>query len=322
MDKQPKLLVILGPTSTGKTDLGIGLAKKFNGEIISADSRQVYKYLDIGTGKKPSIKGQVLRGQGYWTIDGIKIWMYDVVEPDIRFNLYQFIIKAEKIIHTVSKRGKLPILVGGTGLYIRSLLEGISDFGVVENSELRQKLEELETGEIIKRIKAINPIVLKTLNSSEINNKRRLIRLYEKIVSGKSFNEIFPGIEKDFDVLKIGLTVSREALSTRIRERVVARIKQGMAEEAVDLLAQEILTYERMEELGLEYRYLGKLINGEIKSTEDFIEILSTKIRQFAKRQMTWFKKEKDATWFDAINEKMPEKVESAVANWYNINNE
>lgn len=320
-----KLLVILGSTSTGKTDLGIILAQKFNGEIISADSRQVYKYLDIGTGKLPgsvsSIKGQVSRGKEYWVVNGIKIWMYDVTEPKTRFNLYEYILRAEKVIRNITDRNKLPILVGGSGLYIRSLLKGVSDFGVSEDIKLRLNYEKLDTNEIRKRINQLNPEVLKKLNNSELNNKRRLIRIVEKLIN-QGIGKSFQGIEKDFDVLKIGLKADKKILYKRIVERVVNRMEQGMVEESKDLLKRGILSEKRMEELGLEYRYIAKYLKGEIKTVDELVEILSLKIRQFAKRQETWFKKEKNTEWFDIEDKETTEKVEYRVLNWYNTMNE
>lgn len=316
-----KLLCILGPTSTGKTDLAIILAKKFNGEIISADSRQVYKYLDIGTGKMPSngigIKGQVSREDGYWIIDGVKIWMYDVINPDKRYNLYQYILKAEKVIKKITDFGKLPIVVGGTGLYVRSLTNGLSDFGSEENKKLRLTLEELDINEIKNKISKINPDILKQLNFSEINNKRRLIRLLEKLTTGSS-KKSFPGLEKEFNILKIGLKAERKVLREKIRQRVLSRIDQGMVEESKKLLAKGILTYERMEELGLEYKYIARFLKREIKTLEEFIDILSLKIGQFAKRQMTWFKKEKQVLWFDVSSDNFASEVEKKVLDWYN----
>ena len=315
-----KLLVILGPTSTGKTDLGIELAKKLNGEIISADSRQVYEYLDTGTGKLPGKFKTFKKGQGLWEIDGVKIRMYDVAEPKTRFNLYQYISKAGQIIRKISSQEKLPILVGGTGLYIRSLLEGISDFEAAEDQSLRVELGQLDLDLLRQKIHQLNPGALDKLNNSELNNKRRLIRLLEKLTNpgtGKSF----PGIEADFDVLKIGLNADRQILNERIGARVISRIGQGMVEEAEQLLNRGVLTYQRMDELGLEYRYLARLLKGEI-NRDEFTAILTVKICQFAKRQMTWFKKEKNTQWFDTGDERFSEKVVYRVANWYNNTDE
>jgi len=199
-----KLLVILGSTSTGKTDIALHLAKNLNGELVSADSRQVYKYLDIGTGKLPSSDVEVNKGEGFWEMDKVKVHLYDVEDPLSRFNLYQYILQAEQIIKKISDSGKLPILVGGTGLYIRGLLEGISDFGINEDADLRAELEELQIEEIKKRIDNLDSQILKKLNNSELNNKRRLIRLLEKLISPKDGMKSFPGIGQEFDVLKIG----------------------------------------------------------------------------------------------------------------------
>jgi tRNA dimethylallyltransferase len=312
-----KLLVVLGQTSTGKTDVSLDLARKFNGEIVSADSRQVYKYLDIGTGKLPGRFKQVERGDGFWKIDGMKIWLYDVVDPVKRFNLYEYILKVEKIINNIAENGKLPILTGGTGLYIRSLLEGVSEFGVQVNEELRAEFETLDIEEIRNRINKIKPDVLNALNNSELNNKRRLIRLLEKLTTPKNLNP-FPGIEKNFDVLKLGLRADRQVLNNRIKNRVLSRINQGMIEEAETLLKKNILNLQRMDELGLEYRYLGKLMTGEIKTRDEFIETLSIKISQFAKRQMTWFKKEKNVVWVDTEDQDFLKQVDSSLVSWYN----
>lgn len=317
-----KLLVILGSTSTGKTDVAIDLSQKLNSELISADSRQLYKYLDIGTGKLPSneswVMNQVSRGDGYWSINGINVWMYDVVNPETRFNLYEFILKAQEIINQIVKRGKLPILVGGTGLYIRGLLEGISDFGTDENNDLRSELETMDIEEVRKRIEKVDPQILEKFNNSELNNKRRLIRLLEKLVNPEKSSKSFPGIEKEFDVLKIGLKVDKSILKSRIKQRVISRIDQGMIEESKNLLEKNILSLKRMDELGLEYRYLAKLMTGEIKTVDELVDILSLKISQFAKRQETWFKKEKNVDWFDISNKEYLEKIESRVLSWYN----
>ncbi len=314
-----KLLVILGPTSTGKTDLGIEMAKKFSGEIISADSRQVYKYLDIGTGKEASIKYQVLRSKGFWIINGIKIWMYDILLPAEKFNLYEYVLKSQEIINNIVKNGKLPILAGGTGLYIRSLIEGISDFGTGENKNLRSEFKNLDIGEVRKRINKLSPEILKKLNNSELNNKRRLIRIIEKMTNPNT-GKYYPGIQKDFDILKIGLKTGRKILRERIKIRVLSRIDQGMIKESEKLLNEGIITHKRMEELGLEYKYIGKYLRGEINTQDELIDILTLKIGQFAKRQETWFKKDSDVNWFDVTAANFGKKVEKKVSDWYNTN--
>ena len=311
-----KLLVILGTTSTGKTDLALSLAKKFNGELISADSRQLYKFLDIGTGKLPASYESLEKGDGYWQIDNIRIWMYDVLSPDKRYNLYDYINEASQRIREVSKRGKLPIIIGGTGLYLRSLLEGVSNYGITADSGLRAELEDLDIQDIKKRI---SPSVLSHLNNSEINNKRRLIRLVElSLAETQKSGESFTGLAGEYDFLKVGLETDRTILRERISRRLISRINQGMIEESRDLLDKNILSYERMEELGLEYRYLAKFIKGEIKSVEKFLNLLTVKISQYAKRQETWFKKDTDVNWFDISDNDFTQKVEKRVLDWYN----
>ncbi len=309
-----KLLVILGTTSTGKTDLALDLAKKLNGEIVSADSRQVYKYLDIGTGKLPGNYQILEKDDNYWKIDGIKIWMYDVSLPDRRFNLYEYIKISRSVIEDITRRGKLPILVGGTGLYIRSLLEGITNYGISEDLDLREELEDLDLAELKKRI---SPEVLKNLNNSDINNKRRLIRLVE-LTSQTISEESFEGLAAKYEILKIGLVLDREELKEKISKRLISRINQGMIEESRELLDKGILNYQRMEELGLEYRYLAKFIKGEIKQIEDFLNQLTIKISQYAKRQETWFKKEKNVVWFDLTTNDWKNALVNHIEAWYN----
>src|SRR3990167_9640413 len=151
-----KLLVILGPTATGKTDLALKLAKEFSGELISADSRQVYKGLNIGTGKIPSgiskYQITIYKKEKYWKINGIKVWMYDLVDARRQYNVYHFVKDAEKLIEDVYKKGKLPILVGGTGLYIKALIDGLNNLNVPINKSLRRELEKLSLFQLQKRL--------------------------------------------------------------------------------------------------------------------------------------------------------------------------
>lgn len=312
-----KMLVILGPTSTGKTDTGIFFAQKLGGEIISADSRQVYKFLDIGTGKLPGSFTSLKKGEGFWEIDGVKIWMYDLVSPNERFNLFEYLKKASEVAADLSSRNQLPVVAGGTGLYIRSLIEGLEEFGPQENIKLREEAELLTVDEIRQKIESKRPEALSGLNNSELNNKRRLIRLLEKI-SGNGKEGSFKGLSEQFDVLKIGLTAPKNILDQRIAERVKKRLAGGMLEEARELISAKVLDFKRMEALGLEYRCQARYLKGEIKTPEELEEILSIKIRQFAKRQMTWFKKEKNVEWFDISKPEFLAELESRVYNWYN----
>ena len=176
----------------------------------------------------------------------------------------------------------------------------------------------MRVDEISNRISLINPEILRNLNNSEAKNAIRLIRIYEKLMKPSQTQSTFFGIQPHFNILKIGLKTDRKILREKIRQRILSRIDQGMIEESKNLILRGILTYERMDELGLEYKYLAKYLKGEIKSLPEFIEILSLKIGQFAKRQETWLKKEKDVVWFDISDKGFKEKMEKRVMDWYN----
>jgi tRNA dimethylallyltransferase len=319
MLSKKKLIVIMGPTATGKTDLGITIAKKFNGEIISCDSRQLYKGLDIGTGKLPSMNSSVSfqKFEGYWVIDGIKVWMLDVVEAKDRYDISLFITQANSAIENILDQQKMPILVGGTGHYIRGLLEGIPNLIIPIDNKLREKLEKLSLYELQKRLKNISSERWEKLNDSDKFNKRRLIRAIELITLYPYIEDISNSVRHmpSFDSLKIGITASREVLYKNIDLRVLSRL-EGMIEEA-SKLNKEGLSFERMRELGLEYGMLADLLESKI-SRDDFIKTLQIKIHQYAKRQMTWFKKEKDVSWFDITDVGFEEKVEKKIVDWYN----
>lgn len=312
-----KLLIILGPTATGKTDMAIYLAKKFNGELISCDSRQVYKGLDIGTGKLPGGEVEFSKHDGYWIIDGVKIWGYDIVSPTYQYTAGDFIKFAEEKINQILKSGKLPILVGGTGFYIKALLEGLSYFNLEVDNKLRNKLNELTLNTLQQKLNELNSEYFTGLNYSDKNNKRRLIR-YIEIFKNKKPDESKKDkrLLDDFEVLEIGLTTEREKLYKRIDERVDKRIDNGMIEEA-ESLYKNGLSLEKMFQLGLEYRALAEYIDGKTTKSE-MIKMLKYKIHQYAKRQLTWFKKDKDIFWFDVAKSDFLESVEKKSLDWYN----
>lgn len=312
-----KLLIVLGPTATGKTDLALSLAKKYNGELVSCDSRQVYEGLDIGTGKLPGKEVKVAKGEGFWEMDGIKVWMYDVVDPKTQYTVYDFEKLARQIIDEILKSGKLPIIVGGTGLYLRAILEGLPNLRIPMNQELRGELEKLSLDELQKKLKSLSPTAFEKLTDSDKKNPRRILRSIELITM---YGFMRPqsntdSLEKVFDVLKIGLTAPRPVLNSRIDQRVLSRIDQGMVEEAEELYKNG-LSLERMKQLGLEYGGLAKLLNGE-NDQKKFIKELQTKIHQYAKRQMTWFKKILNVVWFDITCSNYPSEVEKSVQLWY-----
>ena len=308
-----QLLVILGPTSTGKTDLAIELAKKFNGELISCDSRQVYTGLDIGTGKLPGRKVSVEKGNGFWILDGIKIWMYDVADPKKQYSVFKYITKAEKSLEQIKKSGRLPIIVGGTGLYLKGLLYGFSNSGIPMDKKLRKNLENLTLDELQKKLQNLSIKKWVNLNSSDQKNPRRLIRALELIIMKPKRKRIHPPTDgQKFGVLKIGLTASKEVLYKRIDERVISRINQGMIDEAKNL-HENGLSLKRMRQLGLEYRILADYLDSKI-ARNNLIVIMQGKIHHYVRRQITWFKKEKQVNWFNITSKDFKKKVEKLVA--------
>lgn len=314
-----KILIILGPTSSGKTDLAIHLAKKFNGEIISCDSRQVYKALDIGTGKLPSQNSKVSfkKYDKYWEVEGVKIWMYDVANPTKRYDVSKYSKDARKIVEQITKNKKLPIIVGGTGLYLKALIYGLTNLKISTNKKLRKELEKLTLNSLQNKIKKISINKWESLNESDQKNPRRLIRAIElAVLSPEQTEKNFNGLVKEYEILKIGLSAPRNILNKRIDLRVDQRLNEGMIKEA-ELLNKEGLSIKRMKELGLEYGVLADYLSGKI-TKDELVENLKIKIHQYAKRQMTWFKKDLDISWFDVTKKGWIEKVEKRILDWYN----
>ncbi len=289
-----KLLVILGPTSSGKTALSISLAKKYNGEIISADSRQVYKGMNLGTGKVTKKE-----------MAGIPHHLLDVANPKKIFTNSDFCKLAEKAIDDIFSRGKLPIICGGTGFYIDTLVNGMVFPEVQPNPSLRKKLSNKSAPELVKILAKLDPIRVKTI---EQKNPVRLIRAIEIATAlGK-----VPKIVKKkvpYTVLKIGLDMDDETLKKRINVRLKERIKGGMLREAKTLHTKGI-SWKRMKEFGLEYRAMANLQTGEI-TKEEFEPRLQFDIWHYAKRQRVWFKRDKKINWFNPLKKENLRKINS-----------
>src|SRR3989344_1253279 len=275
-----KIVVILGPTATGNSDLAVKLAKRFNGEIISADSRQVYKGLDIGTGK-------ITRAE----MRGVPHHLLDVINPRRQFSVSQYEQSANKMIEKILFRGKLPIVCGGTGFYIQTITEGLALPPVPPNEKLRKQLANKTTLQLFTILRKLDPARAAAIDS---NNPRRLVRAIEiaKNVGGISALKKNP----KYKSIKIGLSLSHEKLKSRIRARLKKRIETGMIAEARKLHAKS-LSWKRMEELGLEYRYLSRYLRRQI-SKDGMTHLLEKEIWRYAKRQMTWFKRDKEIKWF------------------------
>lgn len=312
-----KLLVILGPTATGKTDLAISIAKRFNGGIVSCDSRQVYKGLDIGTGKLPGRSKSFKVADGHWLIDGVVVHLYDVITPDKQYNVAEYIKDANEAIYKVIRQNKLPIIVGGTGLYLKALLDGLVDLEIPVSRALKEELSKLSLDDLQKKLQSFSPVAWDNLNNSDRSNKRRLLRSIERIYMYpyRKSGMIPAPLKKTFNILKIGLTAPRQELYKRIDFRLDLRIRQGLIEEGWDLYKKG-LTLARMRQLGLEYRCLADLIEGKI-TKKRLRQLLASRIHQFSKRQLTWFKKERGANWFDITDKSFKEKIENLVKKWY-----
>jgi tRNA dimethylallyltransferase len=294
-----KLLIIVGPTSSGKSALGVELAKKFNGEVISADSRQVYKGLDIATGKitKREMKG-------------VPHHLLDVAHPKKSFSADDFVKHARKEIEDMSARGKLPIIVGGTGFYIDSLVGRITLPNVPPNPAFRSKNNNLTVVRLLFLLKKLDPVRAKMLSTpSERNNKARLLRALE-IATTLGKNPV-PATADSYDMLWIGVNRSNKELQARIVARVKARMRTGMVEEA-RRLKKAGLSYKRMTELGLEYRSLAKFLQRKINHPE-LEEEIRTGNWQYTRKQIIYWKRNKDIHWFDP---KASSKISAAVQKW------
>jgi tRNA dimethylallyltransferase len=292
MKDKTKIISIVGPTASGKSDLAVKLAKQFKGEIISADSRQVYKGLNIGSGK--ITKKEMV---------GIPHHLLDICDPKKVFTVSDFKKLADKKINEIISRGKTPILCGGTGFYIDAVAKNIILPEVSPNPKLREKLNKLKLEDLQKMLLELD---FKRFKNIDLNNKVRLIRAIE---IAKAIGKV-PKIKSKplYNILTIGTLWDPEILRKRINIRLKERIKKGMINE-VQKLHKNGLSWKRMESLGLEYRYVSLFLQNKITKSE-MLEKLQNEIWHYAKRQMTWFQRDKDIFWVEpnkikAIKEKV-----------------
>jgi tRNA dimethylallyltransferase len=290
-----KVLVILGSTTTGKSELAVKIAKKWNGEIISADSRQVYKGLNIGTGK---ITKKEMRG--------VPHYLLDVVLPQKTFTVAEFQKLGQEKIEDILKRGKLPIICGGTGFYLDALINGTTFPEVKADKKLRTNLQKKNLKELFLILERLDTRRAKEIDK---NNKVRLIRAIE---IAKTLGEVpIPKTDSKYNVLKIGLKLEDAQLKAKIHDRLISRLKKGMIKEGENL-RKNGLSLKRMRELGLEYRGIADFLDKKLNKKE-FIKKLDTDIWQFSKRQKTWFKRDKKIHWF---NPKESKEINSLVKNF------
>jgi len=291
VQNKPNIAIIVGPTAVGKTDVSIGAAKALEGEIISADSAQVYKYMDIGTAKISTNEMQ-----------GIKHYMIDEVTPDQSFSVAQFRDRADQYIREITGRGKLPIIAGGTGLYINALLNNLEFTKSVGDEDFRQRMQEIADNKgneyLHEMLKDIDFEAYQRLHANDVRRVIRALEVYE--FTGKTishFQEESKKLPPRYHYAFVGLTMDRQKLYDRINKRVEVMLEKGLIQEVKGLLE---MGYSRdlvsMQALG--YKEIIQYLEGEI-SLDEAVFILQRDSRHYAKRQLTWFRRDERIEWFD-----------------------
>ncbi|MBP5603566.1 MAG: tRNA (adenosine(37)-N6)-dimethylallyltransferase MiaA [Treponema sp.] len=294
--KKYNSVIVLGPTAVGKTSIGVALAHQFNGEIISADSRQTYRHLDIGSGKDLD----------EYTVDGTPIpyHLIDIIDLPAEYTVYNYQQDFYRAFKDIQSRGKLPVVVGGTGMYIDSIVRDYQLVNLPENPELHAKLEATPLEELADRLIKLQPD-LHTKN--DLLEKDRVIKALEIIEAKKAGYDTTSIDRPEIKPFIIGTTLDRPKIWENISIRLRERLDNGMLEE-VQSIHDSGITWERLEKLGLEYRYCSLFLKGDLKTKEQLYDELFIAIRQFAKRQETWFrmmeKKGVEIHWLSPVQDK------------------
>ena len=294
MSGYPRVVAVVGTNASGKSALGVDLAKRYGAEIISADSRQVFRGLDLGSGKITTKEMQ-----------GVPHHLIDVREPGEFFSMADFQRMSYAAIDGILARGHLPMIVGGTGLYVDSVLDGYLLSDTEPDLAYRAELEKLTTPELYERLVALVPDV-----QVERNNRNRVMRMLERLHDG---DDATPGKQARYESLRLGVSWPRDVLARRIDERIAMRLEQGMIEEVQSLLDSGV-SREFLLGLGLEYRFITQYLIGEIPDRDDMLAQLAHAIRKFAKRQMTWFRRNPDIVWLDMGGDYMAQACEAVEA--------
>ena len=293
MDKKQKLIAVVGTNASGKSALGIELARHFHGEILSADSRQIFKGFDLCCGKVTAEERALVPHH-----------MLDLRSVGESYNVADYQSECYRLIPEIAQRGHLPFLVGGTGLYVSAVVQGYNMMQGNPDPALRTELEQ-KTIEELYTLLPKDTLDALMQNPSDRRNKRRLIRLVEKSRSGESGEHNEPR----YDCLQLGLTWPMEVLQQRIDKRLDERLRQGMLDEVRDYLATGGEP-QALIDLGLEYKFIYWYLTGKYSSEQEFKSALSTAIRQFSKRQLTWFRRDKSIVWLDGSGNYTREAVE------------
>ncbi|MEN9342302.1 MAG: hypothetical protein RIQ54_558 [Candidatus Parcubacteria bacterium] len=280
----PKIIAVVGQTATGKSDLAVQIALAIAGEVISADSRQVYRGLDIGSGK-------ILPTE----MAGIRHHLLDVADPRTVYSVFDFQRDALVAISDIHQRNHIPIICGGTGLFVDSVLFEMPLPNASINYAFRHQLESISTETLFERLSRVDPRRSHTIDR---HNRRRLIRALEIIEETGIHVPATPQRTPRFDTLFLGIRFDDETLRARIRQRLMARLDLGMVDEVYKLHEIDHVSWERLDDLGLEYRFVSRYLRDSI-SYDAMVASLCTAIWQYSKRQMTWFKRNKDIVWLD-----------------------
>lgn len=287
--KKIPLIILTGPTAVGKTDLSIKLSKSLNAEIISADSMQIYKYMDIGSAKVTKEE-----------MDGVVHYMIDEVTPDVPFSVSEFQMRSEKYIEEINKKGKNILITGGTGLYLNSLIYNMDFAKSNANNEIREKLgQELAENGIDYMHEKLRGLDEEAANRIHKNNTKRVIRAIEVCMSGQKMNDFSKDLRynEKYKPIIIVLNRDREVLYQRINKRVDIMLENGLLDEVKELLKMGY-TKDMISMQGIGYKEMIKYLDGEY-TYDEAIEIIKRDSRRYAKRQLTWFKRYQDAKWFD-----------------------
>lgn len=315
---KPKIIVIMGPTASGKSGVAIELAKKFNGEIISADSRQIYRGMNLGTGK---VYGAWSMEHEAYVSENILHHLIDVADPGENFNVSHFKKLAEEKIHEILGRKKVPIICGGTAFWIDALTKNIELPEVLPNEKLRFELEKIDTEQLFKKLEKLDPLRAKNIDSK---NKVRLIRAIEiatELGAVPIQDTRYKMQDARYNFLEIGIQIPKEILNEKIKKRLDERFDSGMIKEVKNLHTKGV-SWEWMERIGLEYRWISRFLQGKITlgemSTQGGCasgarEKLYFDIIHYAKRQMTWLKRNPHIVWCGKY-----EEIERMVSDFLN----
>lgn len=319
-----KLIFVVGPTATGKTDIAIQIAKKVNGDIIAADSRQVYKHMTIGSGKDiPSHATQkTIEISNYqapitiYQMPETTIWGYDAVYPTEDWSVANFYNYSGAVIEYLESKQRLPIIVGGTGFYFQAIISPPASLGISPNQALRQKLAILPLEKLQDRLKKLNNEHFNKLNNSDKNNPRRLIRAIEIALDTNRAKQSLNYQKKDYQSLWIGLEAPNNFIDQRIEERVYARLMRGFENEIDFLIKNNYLNPNAQASTATGYKEWLDYKQQKI-TKQDAIRQWIKAEKQYARRQKTWFKKQPNITWFDAQDKTVSNSVVEFAKNWY-----